>query len=311
MMPIESETTTAVTATLTTTLQTLTTQATLPGGAPQTNCDGVGTFSCQTGTCYTGLDGFIGCCSVSSCAARTTCYSYDAASPTSCNPDTGGCLSCQQTYPYCVTLTNVLENQYIIYCSTSATTITLSYANLITTGSTARTTPASASPPSSPPSPPPRQPPPHKPPPPSPPPRPLPSPGALTGTILGPLLLVLALVLLLLLFRLHILPRRRLALAGGLSSTPDKHPRGTLGGAMLPGGRWGSLKHATRAADPTTPPRESLAPWSPSSLNPRPAVAELGEEDVAEGERAGMATRRYGVEAGGWGWGGRAGGGDG
>lgn len=30
----------------------------------QTNCDGVGTFTCDLGTCYTGRDGFVGCCSV-------------------------------------------------------------------------------------------------------------------------------------------------------------------------------------------------------------------------------------------------------
>lgn len=61
---------------------TFVTQAPLEKDAPQTDCDGVGTckpilsielgaelttfpVSCPTGTCYTGLDGFIGCCSVS------------------------------------------------------------------------------------------------------------------------------------------------------------------------------------------------------------------------------------------------------
>ncbi|MCJ1415703.1 hypothetical protein MMC32_002035, partial [Xylographa parallela] len=43
----------------------------------------------------------------------------------------------QSQNPACVTITNILEDQYIMYCAPVADVVTLSYTNLITTGSTA------------------------------------------------------------------------------------------------------------------------------------------------------------------------------
>ncbi|KAI9742221.1 MAG: hypothetical protein M1818_004121 [Claussenomyces sp. TS43310] len=103
----------------------------------ETNCDGVGTFTCPTGTCYTGYNGFIGCCSVSNCAAQTTCVPYMANAVQTCDPNTGGCVVCSEALPSCVTITNVVASQYIMYCDVSAKAETHSYSNLITTGSMA------------------------------------------------------------------------------------------------------------------------------------------------------------------------------
>ncbi|KAF2104408.1 hypothetical protein NA57DRAFT_51235 [Rhizodiscina lignyota] len=107
-----------------------------------TNCDGVGILTCPTGTCYTGLDGYIGCCSVSSCAPRTTCIEYNPNSKADCDMNTGGCVVCSSAAPKCVLLTNDYYDQYAMYCSTTGLTVTTSYANLITTGSTASGAPS-------------------------------------------------------------------------------------------------------------------------------------------------------------------------
>ncbi|KAI9715375.1 MAG: hypothetical protein M1812_006020 [Candelaria pacifica] len=122
------------------------------GKRGETNCDGVNIFFCPTvsGTCYTAGDGFIGCCSVSSCAPRTTCIDFtnDDDHPSRCNPDTGGCIACSKELPACVTMTNVLEDQYIMYCDTIATTRTVSYKNLrmgTSTASPSSTSSAAAS----------------------------------------------------------------------------------------------------------------------------------------------------------------------
>jgi hypothetical protein len=117
------------TTTVTATSKTITGTTTVTN-APSllTNCDGVGTCKhattfppspiadgyitvfCPTGTCYTGHDGFIGCCTVwacpweyerrkltlsyrSSCAARTTCIAYTENVVQTCNVDFGGCVS--------------------------------------------------------------------------------------------------------------------------------------------------------------------------------------------------------------------------
>ncbi|KAI9730895.1 MAG: hypothetical protein M1834_005613 [Cirrosporium novae-zelandiae] len=83
----------------------------------RTNCDGT-SFTCSTGTCYTGKNGFIGCCTAPSCAPRTTCLEYTDYPTTTCHPDTGGCLTCSaNSAPLCGTITNELMNQYFLYCS--------------------------------------------------------------------------------------------------------------------------------------------------------------------------------------------------
>ncbi|KAH6977369.1 hypothetical protein BKA56DRAFT_68202 [Ilyonectria sp. MPI-CAGE-AT-0026] len=93
------------------------------------NLDCDGGFECNRGTCYRGDDGFVGCCSVSSCAPRTTCIEYtDLDENRDCDHNTGGCVICSSSAsPYCVTMTNIIMNEYAMYCDpTPEVTITLS-----------------------------------------------------------------------------------------------------------------------------------------------------------------------------------------
>ncbi|KAH7153449.1 hypothetical protein EDB81DRAFT_855825 [Dactylonectria macrodidyma] len=77
-----------------------------------------GGFRCDRGTCYRGDDGFVGCCSVSSCAPRTTCIEYaDLEDNGKCDHNTGGCVVCSKSEaPYCVTITNIVMKEYAMYC---------------------------------------------------------------------------------------------------------------------------------------------------------------------------------------------------
>ncbi|ELR06446.1 hypothetical protein VC83_08754 [Pseudogymnoascus destructans] len=103
-------------------------------------CDGKHIFWCPqaSGTCYTGIDGYIGCCSTTSCAARTTCIPYDSEGSQKCDPNSGGCWSCSDSnLPACVTVTNVVAKQHIFYCSFTEAIYTSSYENLVTIGSMA------------------------------------------------------------------------------------------------------------------------------------------------------------------------------
>ncbi|KAH8714572.1 hypothetical protein BGZ61DRAFT_476633 [Ilyonectria robusta] len=108
------------------------------------DCDGG--FTCDRGTCYRGDDGFVGCCSVSSCAPRTKCIEYaDLGENGDCDHNTGGCVvwygsapeisrcfplttpSSSSAAPYCVTMTNIIMKEYAMYCDpTPDVTITLS-----------------------------------------------------------------------------------------------------------------------------------------------------------------------------------------
>ncbi|KAK5201388.1 hypothetical protein LTR16_002846, partial [Cryomyces antarcticus] len=55
-----------------------------------------------------------------------------------CDINTGGCLYCSNAgSPFCVTISNALEDQYIYYCAPTRTLQVLNYRNLITSGSTA------------------------------------------------------------------------------------------------------------------------------------------------------------------------------
>lgn len=89
-------------------------------------------------TCFTGIDGYIGCCtSASSCVART-CIDFTAGFSTSCDFFTGGCFYCSNAQsPYCGAVTNVMASQYIPSCGADPTYSTMSYVNPITTGSIA------------------------------------------------------------------------------------------------------------------------------------------------------------------------------
>lgn len=98
-------------------------------------CDDQGIFHCPTGTCYE-YHGSIGCCSVSSCAPRTTCIEHIETLITEpCDRNTGGCLYCNNpAAPHCRTQTNPLNSQYNHYCDTIGGTIT------VTTGTFAKPT---------------------------------------------------------------------------------------------------------------------------------------------------------------------------
>ncbi|OBT60638.1 hypothetical protein VE03_09976 [Pseudogymnoascus sp. 23342-1-I1] len=104
------------------------------------DCDGHSIFFCPltSGTCYTGTDGYVGCCSTTSCAARTTCMPYDPKGLQKCDQNSGGCWSCSDSrLPACITITNVVANQHIWYCSTTQAIFTSTYENLVTIGSMA------------------------------------------------------------------------------------------------------------------------------------------------------------------------------
>ncbi|KFY54529.1 hypothetical protein V497_07640 [Pseudogymnoascus sp. VKM F-4516 (FW-969)] len=124
----------------------ITSPAVLPRASPtgsvtdDDDCDGQHRFFCPqaSGTCYTGQDGYIGCCSKTSCAARTTCIPYDPKGLQKCDHNTGGCWSCSDSdLPACVTLTNFQAKQHIWYCSTTAAEYKYTYENLVKTGSMA------------------------------------------------------------------------------------------------------------------------------------------------------------------------------
>lgn len=82
------------------------------------DCDGGrGVFACQTGTCYSGANGYIRRCSISSCAPRTICFEYgDSAGNICVNKDTDGCLSCSNpARGICYTNLNI-ENYQSAIC---------------------------------------------------------------------------------------------------------------------------------------------------------------------------------------------------
>ncbi|KFY41578.1 hypothetical protein V494_02916 [Pseudogymnoascus sp. VKM F-4513 (FW-928)] len=107
---------------------------------PRHECDGRHKFFCPqaSGTCYTGEDGFIGCCSTTGCAARTKCMAYDPSGVEKCDINSGGCWSCSDpAAPSCVTISNVMESQHIFYCSDKQQLFLSAYENLVTVGSMA------------------------------------------------------------------------------------------------------------------------------------------------------------------------------
>ncbi|CAK4030587.1 Hypothetical predicted protein [Lecanosticta acicola] len=102
-------------------------------------CDGGNAMACPapSGTCYTGTDGLIGCCTATRCAPRTTCIEYQSSITTSCDIDLGGCLTCSESsYPYCYTITNIANGQWIHWCDMAGgpRTETTSYVNPAMTG---------------------------------------------------------------------------------------------------------------------------------------------------------------------------------
>lgn len=110
------------------------------------NYDQSAIFFCPTGTCFTDSTGLIGCCTVSSCLPRTTCIAYTSSVTSPCDTDLGGCTYCSDpATPACMTITNVEANQWIHYCDVTARTTTLSYQNVITTGSQYSSTSTSTS----------------------------------------------------------------------------------------------------------------------------------------------------------------------
>ena len=98
-------------------------------------CDDKNTFYCTDNqSCYTGVDGYIGCCSESRCMART-CIDYTRGLTTVCNYSTGGCIYCwDSASPYCATFTNVVASQHVNDCRATKVSSVLSYVNAITTG---------------------------------------------------------------------------------------------------------------------------------------------------------------------------------
>ncbi|CAM1500461.1 Fc.00g096230.m01.CDS01, partial [Cosmosporella sp. VM-42] len=96
-----------------------------------TNCDqGNGVFMCPVGTCYWGDDGFVGCCSVTSCVPRTTCIEYADINDdnVNCDHNTGGCQVCTNSdKPFCFTNTNTVMHQYAWYCDAFRSVATHSF----------------------------------------------------------------------------------------------------------------------------------------------------------------------------------------
>ncbi|KAK0782513.1 hypothetical protein LTR91_022759 [Friedmanniomyces endolithicus] len=94
-------------------------------------CDG-NSFWCPTGTCFTATgasySGLIGCCDVASCAPRTECIPYASGTTSPCDVNTGGCMYCSDSAaPACLTMTNVVDGQWIKYCAACPSTQTISY----------------------------------------------------------------------------------------------------------------------------------------------------------------------------------------
>lgn len=103
------------------------------------DCDGGhGLFTCQTGTCYSGADGYVRCCSMSSYAPQTICFEYGDSAGSNCvNKDTDGCLSCSNSARrMCYTSLNIENYQSAIYCN-SVGGIFTSFMNIVTGDSTA------------------------------------------------------------------------------------------------------------------------------------------------------------------------------
>ena len=88
-------------------------------------CDG-NSFWCPTGTCFTATgasySGLIGCCDVASCAPRTECIPYASGTTSPCDVNTGGCMYCSDSAaPACLTMTNVVDGQWIKVRATTMT----------------------------------------------------------------------------------------------------------------------------------------------------------------------------------------------
>ncbi|UPK93271.1 hypothetical protein LCI18_004206 [Fusarium solani-melongenae] len=107
-----------------------------------TDCDGPAhaLWTCPNGECYWGDDGFVGCCSVSSCAPRTRCIEYDDLEDDICDHNTGGCVVCSKSeLPSCVFLTNPAMKQYGYYCDTARRTGSSSFEYDLPSGAVIRT----------------------------------------------------------------------------------------------------------------------------------------------------------------------------
>ncbi|KAH7258720.1 hypothetical protein B0J15DRAFT_594894 [Fusarium solani] len=107
-----------------------------------TDCDGTAhaLWTCPNGECYWGDDGFVGCCSVSSCAPRTRCIEYDDLEDDICDHNTGGCVVCSKSEsPLCVFLTNPAMKEYGYYCDTSRRTGSSSFEYDLPSGAVIRT----------------------------------------------------------------------------------------------------------------------------------------------------------------------------
>ncbi|KAF2169869.1 hypothetical protein M409DRAFT_52355 [Zasmidium cellare ATCC 36951] len=107
-------------------------------------CDGAtGAFKCTIGTCYTGLDGFVGCCSVSNCKPRTTCMDWHPSVAVNVDVDTVGFMYCSDpSLPLCNTLSNSVADQYIIWCGATGGLQVTGYPNPVTKGSMASDLPS-------------------------------------------------------------------------------------------------------------------------------------------------------------------------
>lgn len=96
---------------------------------------GHGVFACQTGTCYSGADGYVRCCSIrSTCAPRTVCFEYgDPAGSIYVNEDTDGYLFCSNpARGICYTNLNIETYQSAIYCNSVGGIFTTSFISTVT-----------------------------------------------------------------------------------------------------------------------------------------------------------------------------------
>lgn len=106
-------------------------------GAGGQCCDDFCSFNCNAGACFTGVDGAVGCCTLTTgCIPKTTCIDYQSSIGVALNPNVVGFLYCSDPIkPSCNTLTNVVASQYSVWCDYTGTNETVSYANLFTGGS--------------------------------------------------------------------------------------------------------------------------------------------------------------------------------
>ncbi|KAI8714998.1 hypothetical protein NCS52_01006500 [Fusarium sp. LHS14.1] len=107
-----------------------------------TDCDGPdhALWTCPNGECYWGDDGFVGCCSLSSCAPRTRCIEYDKLEDDQCDHNTGGCVVCSKSEsPSCVFLTNPAMKEYGYYCDVARRTGSSSFEYDLPAGAVIRT----------------------------------------------------------------------------------------------------------------------------------------------------------------------------